>query len=255
MKLVIHTYGRADKQVTLNNIPKAHHKNLWLAVQKREAYRYNYSNLIILPKEIKKLSPTRQYLVETCEEEQLLLMDDDLLFYKRLDDSVKLTKMGKTDFTKMFNMLSKWLKKEVHHVGISAREGNNRVADDFKLCTRAMRVLGYNVKTLVDNNFRFDRIPTKQDFDMTLQMLREGYANKVSYTYCQNQSGSNTEGGCSTYRTEAMMNSSAIKLAKLHHPFVKVVEKETKTAWGGGVRKDVLIQWKKAYASYAEEMI
>ena len=29
----------------------------------------------------------------------------------------------------------------------------------------------------------------------------------------------------------------------------EVVEKETKTAWGWGSRKDVVISWKKAYAS------
>jgi len=35
-------------------------------------------------------------------------------------------------------------------------------------------------------------------------------------------------------------------LAELHPGLVKVVTKETKGAWGGGTRTDVVVQWKKA---------
>ena len=40
------------------------------------------------------------------------------------------------------------------------------------------------------------------------------------------------------------------EMGELHKGFVRVVEKKTKTAWGWGTRKDVVISWKKAYASY-----
>ena len=56
-------------------------------------------------------------------------------------------------------------------------------------------------------------------------------------------------GGCSTYRTMELQGAAAEKLAAKHHPFVKVVIKKTKTAWGGAERKDVIVQWKKAYQS------
>jgi hypothetical protein len=38
-------------------------------------------------------------------------------------------------------------------------------------------------------------------------------------------------------------------LQLLHPAFVKVVEKATKTSWGGETRTDVQVSWKKAYAS------
>jgi hypothetical protein len=37
----------------------------------------------------------------------------------------------------------------------------------------------------------------------------------------------------------------------LHSPFVKVVEKTTKTSWGGQTRTDVIVKWKAAYDSAA----
>jgi hypothetical protein len=37
-----------------------------------------------------------------------------------------------------------------------------------------------------------------------------------------------------------------IHFGTLHPNIVSVVEKTTKTAWGGGTRMDVIIQWKKA---------
>ena len=49
-----------------------------------------------------------------------------------------------------------------------------------------------------------------------------------------------------------MMDRCSNELAALHPDFVKVVEKYTKTSWGGGIRTDVRIAWKKAYESYTQ---
>ena len=65
--------------------------------------------------------------------------------------------------------------------------------------------------------------------------------------WVHNQGGSGSAGGCSTYRTPEIQAEAAHKLHEHHRPFVKVVKKTTKTAWGGGERTDVIVQWKKAY--------
>jgi hypothetical protein len=86
-----------------------------------------------------------------------------------------------------------------------------------------------------------------EDFDVTLQLLRLGYANIVLAQWVHNQRGSGASGGCSTYRTMDMQAKAAKGLAKLHAPFVNVVYKQTSHAWGGQARQDVVIAWKKAY--------
>ena len=81
---------------------------------------------------------------------------------------------------------------------------------------------------------------------MLLQSLTRGFSNVVLNDYCQNQGGSNTSGGCSTYRTPEVHADACYHLEELFPKFVTVVDKTTKAAWGGGTRKDVRVQWKKA---------
>lgn len=256
MKIYIHTYGRAGKQVTLDNLPPKILQTVCLVVQSRESKKYLYVDerygcqVLVLPKNIIRLSPTRQWLLENCPGDYMGLLDDDLIFFKRGKD-LKLSKMSCRDFISMFALMKTWMSKyKAVHCGISAREGNNRISVDHIQCSRMMRALFYNVNVLRKEGVSFNRIMTKQDFDMTLQLLRRGYPNPVSYLFAHNQSGgSNSKGGCSSYRTNKVMNDSAYKLAKLHPGFVKVVEKKSKSSWGGGSRVDVRISWKKAYES------
>ncbi len=256
MNIYIHTSGRPDIQTTLNNLPVEILPLMTLVVQNRESKKYihiekNYGcEVLVLPKGITRLSPTRQWLLENCPSKNMGLLDDDLVFFKR-SKNLKLHRMNWKDFVAMFALTNEWLSKHnIIHCGISAREGNNRITSSYVECSRMMRALFYDVDAVRKTGARFDRIVTKQDFDMTLQLLRKGYPNAVSYLFAHNQSGgSNSQGGCSAYRTEKVMVQSANKLAKLHPGFVKVVEKKTKSSWEGGSRIDVRIAWKKAFNS------
>ena len=111
-----------------------------------------------------------------------------------------------------------------------------------------MRILGYNLRVLREEGIQYNT-PFMEDFDVTLQLLRLGYPNLIHNWMVQNQGGSNSAGGCSEHRTLEKHGKAAERLAALHPGFVKVVEKQTKTAWGGLPRKDVVVQWRKAYAS------
>jgi len=131
------------------------------------------------------------------------------------------------------------------HVAVSGREGANRNIAEFSENTRAMRVHGYNRKVMNDEGIRFDRLPELEDFDVTLQLLEKGYPNRVLNSWVHNQAGSNTEGGCSSYRTIESHNENVEKFAAAHPQYVTVVQKQNKGEWG--TRKDVRIQWKQAY--------
>lgn len=266
MLIAIHTYGRAraNDQQTMKWLSPSARLDTFLVVQHREtegvsgvyyrnAVKDNFlSGMLVLPPEIQRLSPTRQWIIEEAArrgEKKVVLLDDDLAFYVRkspTDWHLRYVEYDDTD--RMFNLLEGWL-DEVAHVGISPREGNNRVESSYTEATRAMRVLGYRTDVFLKEGVRFDRIDTKQDFDVTLQLLRKGYPNRVSYEFAQGQwTGSQARGGCASYRDEAMMTRCAEELAALHPGFVRVDEKKTKSAWKdlGGVRKDVTMAWKKA---------
>lgn len=263
MQLFIHTSGRATtkEQKTLGTMLGASRRNMkrvTLVVQESQASDYagiadrHGVNMLELPKAITTLSPTRQFLLD-INDDPFVMMDDDLLFFRRRDDEpTKFSKIVGDDVFRMFDALKVRLKGYAHG-GILAREGGNRIVGHTNVYnTRMMRVLAYDPALVRKVGARFDRLPTKQDFDMTLQLLRAGYSNILMADYVQGQYGdgcSNAPGGCSVYRTDAMMESSARALAELHPGFVKVVTKQSKTSWGGGERTDVTIAWKKARKS------
>ena len=251
MLIYIHTAGRPDKQITLKSFPASLVKRTRLVVQDAEKDHYlKLPNVVVLPGDIDRLSPTRQWILENAESDKFVMMDDDLTFAHRGPyTGTKLYKADTENVETMFTELEYLLENYIH-VGISAREGNNRVQSNLKENTRMMRLLGYNKPEVLKTGARFDRIDTKQDFDMTLQLLRKGHKNAVLYSFTHNQPGSNNTGGCSVYRDPEMMDRCSHELAALHPDFVKVVEKQTKTSWGGGIRTDVRIAWKKAYESY-----
>ena len=252
MKIYIPSHKRPDKQITWESLPDFLKKKAKIVVQASQAEDYEQYNPLVLPKHIKSIGPTRQYLMENVKDKYLCMMDDDLRFYTRIlrgANKGKLRKMEDKDFQLMYDTLEGYLSSGYIHAGISAREGNNRVEGLTVENTRMMRVLCYSRGRFNRLGIRFDRMEDKEDFDVTLQLLEKGFPNIVSFQFAHNQTGSQTSGGCSDMRTLESMAKSSKKLAKLHPGFVKVVEKETKSAWGGGVRTDVRISWKKAYES------
>jgi hypothetical protein len=261
-KIYIHTYGRADRQVTWDGLPPAVRKDAVLVVQHRERKLYEDYPVLVLPKSIEMLSPTRHHIVHKLHDvdnhgPNLVMMDDDLRFcVRRTDEPDKFRSAEPKDVSAMFKALFGVLgdptkKGKVAHAGVVGREGGNRITEPVVYCTRMMRILGYHVPTIRAKKVRFDRLPFQQDFDMTLQLLRLGYPNAVLAGWAQDQGTSNAPGGCATYRTLEKLAENARKLAELHHPFVKVVAKKTKGAWGGAERLDVQVAWKKAYAEGA----
>ncbi len=218
-----------------------------------EPLRLKYRSMSVRqqPTALKGIGPIRQYLLDTCPENKMVMMDDDLRFSARFDGTTKLRKADEKDMQSMMDAVEEAL-DDFAHCAVSAREGNNHVLEDATEVGRPLRFLAYNRLMVKPVGARFDRIELMEDFDMTLQLLRVGLPNCILWSWAHDQvGGSNAKGGCSTYRTGEKQAEAARTLAALHPGFVKVVEKETKGAWKGlavnGKRTDVQISWKKAF--------
>ena len=198
----------------------------------------------------KGIGPKRDYVIhELSKGAPVLMLDDDLKFFvRRTDDPTKFRDGTPEEFQGMLRKIARNVTSgRFPLVGIASREGGNRNTEEYLYDTRTMRVLAYDSKVLIENNIRFSEIPVMEDFHVALSLLKLGHHNLVLNGYCHNQFGSGLEGGCSTYRTPEVQAEAAHRLAELHPGLVKVVQKETKGAWGGGARTDVVISWKKAF--------
>jgi hypothetical protein len=100
--------------------------------------------------------------------------------------------------------------------------------------------LGYFLPIVV-KECELGRIETREDMDITLQLLRKGYPNAVWHTTVNDQK-SNAPGGCSTYRTTESWNADAYKLQRLHPGYVSVVER----TYEQSTRLEVICQWQRA---------
>lgn len=268
MRIFIPSLGRANimHRATLSKIPESWLTLTTLVCQAHEAEEYEQQSrafgcgLLVLPEEIKRITPTREYIGRMCQEEEIdkmVMLDDDIEFYTRRkqftqdEDWWKLSAPDDTDVELMLNCISVDLDTYAH-VGVSGREGNNRVRDPFVENTRYMRLLAY--RTDMYMACEHGRVEVMEDFDIALQLLRAGHKNKVYYRWAQGQAKTQAAGGCSVWRTHDVHNAGAERLAELHPQFVRTRQKENKTDAGGfGTRTEVTVQWKRAFGSSIEK--
>lgn len=260
MHIYIRTYGRPSRDLQHTA------RMLWDAevpftfvVQQREfntgAWRWcaeqrPNQKFITLPPAITHLYQTDQYLMETAHldgADYVLLMDDDISFaIRRMDELTKFRPATPEDVHDVLKDIAFHV-KELHHplVGVAGREGANRDTADYKYATRQMRCNAIDVSKFHELGIRFDRVPLMEDFDVILQFLSHGYPNCVINWAVQDQRGSGVKGGVTHYRTDELQKKAAEMLAARHPGYVKVVQRHTKTSWGGDkTRYDVTVQWK-----------
>jgi len=197
----------------------------------------------------------RHALGSGCD--RFAMMDDDVdLLVRRGPDDWRLRAQEVSDTRIMLAHIDRLLDRHAM-VGVSSREGNNRVGvgdvlDEsmVQLNTRIMRIMAVLTETWV--GLEHGRVQFMEDFDLTLQMLRRGGTNACLYYYANGQRLTNAPGGCSEARTRETHEASARRLAELHAPHVRLRQKENKTDSDGlGTRTEVTIAWKRAAAEGA----
>jgi len=253
MHIFIPTLGRPEKQVTLSKIPAAWLNKTHLVVQAHEYDQYHaYDNVIKLPEDIIRIEPTRAWLLKNAKQltgdSKMLMLDDDLHFNVRRDPvKVNLSVPTEEEIDQMLKMVETCLDTYAH-AGVSARQGNNRVEEDYSINTRMMRAIAYDTDKVLPH-LQFGRVEIAEDFDYTLQLLRAGLPNVVIYKFSQGQGETQAKGGCSNWRTLELHNRNIEKLAELHPDFVRLREHKTKSGGDLSVRTEATIYWKKAFNS------
>jgi hypothetical protein len=207
----------------------------------------------VLHPNIKGIANKRNYILGCCHVDKLVILDDDLTFAARRDDEPTKFEECKDDCVlDLFKSIKQVLDVYVHGA-VATREGGNYDTNVFKYNSRALRAHFFRADILHREGFHLNGTDFMSDFDSTLTMLRRGWSNIIINSWVTNQSGSNSVGGCSEYRTKGKLADAAHILHARHPKFVTVVQKETKSSWGGGIRTDVRIQWKKARESAKED--
>ena len=249
MDIYILSSGRPFRQDTWGALPKKIRERVVMLVPEKEVTAYANVYPCVLPCPVMGIGRTRQFAVSRSAAGKLVMLDDDLTFaVRRTDEPHKFLPAEDVDIEDMFEEIEDKL-DSFAHVGVATREGGNRNTERYLHTTRMLRILAYDARVLKKEHINFNRLPVMEDFDVTLRLLRLGYDNVLLNRIVHNQYGSNAAGGCSQYRTMEVQEKAAKDLAALHHPYVRLVRKQTKGAWGGQARTDVVISWKQAYSA------
>jgi hypothetical protein len=219
-----------------------------------EAYRALGLPTVAHPDDVKGIAAVRRWIgewVRAVGYHKFLMLDDDVSFFTRRSAvETRLRKSEPADVAEMLCAVEDAL-EDYGHVGISARGGNNNAGEGDKPLyvdnTRTIRALAYRTADFL--SVEHGRVVVMEDFDVNLQLLRRGIPNTCLHYWATDQSGTQTDGGCSDYRTHQNHHDSAHKLAELHAPFVRTRLKENKTGGEFGTRTEGTSYWKKAFAS------
>lgn len=204
------------------------------------------------------IAERRQWILERHTDESdgdyIIMMDDDLGFAKRRVDEP--TKFRKFETAKDFDMMMDRLLRMMTWCSlgsIRSRGGANRNENPAYIeNTRVHEVLVIDAMNARQRGYRFDRTEFMEDFDFVLQHLTSGQRTLTLNAFVKDDlGGSNSAGGCSTYRDELGQLDAAMELSMLYPEFVTVVERP---GWSGmgDTRTDVRVQWAKAYTAGVE---
>jgi len=253
MKIYIPTYGRQYDQRTIEYLSQGVLNNTEFVVSAQEAptFAKNGWPHVVCPVQGQGIHLVRQWILDNASERYICMIDDDLAFYTRkTPEAWNLRYCTKDEVAVVLERMAHLVESGTTAcVGISSRQGNNNFFPATELFnTRLCHIYAFDTKIVRELGFRFDEMELMEDYHMFLTLLKNGYGNVLICDFAVGQPSSNTKGGCSTHRTPALQTESANKLARLHKPFVKVVEKTNKSGWDGmKTRTDVIVSWKKAF--------
>lgn len=209
-------------------------KSALLFVPEREEkmYRKIYGDdVVAVPDEVRGITPTRNWILDQYDGEDVVFVDDDL----KQTGWVVTSKDGK--------------KKHVHF------GSESEVMEEFGKCFEVCKGMGYKIfgwktesspmsqydekpflfKTYVtascmgivnDTDLRFDEaFKVKEDYEISCRHIEKyGGILGVRYVYWENRHW-DTNGGCGDYRTDSMERDCIERLIRKYPNFVKSVKR------------------------------
>jgi len=258
--IIIPTLGRCNNQLTYNGLPQKYQEMVHFVVQSHEfeIMKEKYGDKVkVLPTEylgmkMNNLPLTREWIQETYKDTLYYTVDDDVLYKKRIineQGKYRSVEMNDEDYDTMFNQLVNWSNEGIVHCGvitnwIKPSKNIYPINKNGRIMTNHF----FNGKLLPKIDFM--RTTSSEDLDCSLQLFSKGYENRSVGEYIACVSETNSEGGCSIYRTLDKHNASNRKLAELWPKFVKAKEKDVKSGVFKGQKKvSVIVYCKKALKS------
>jgi hypothetical protein len=256
MNIFIPTCGRVESQTTWDHLAPELRNITWLVCPKEELEGHENKSRSVIVCPVEGIGPKRDYILSMAQAngfDHVLMLDDDIVLQRRRKDG-KITNSDDRDQMDAVAWLDACLENGFLHAALSIRSLGFMDPHEYVSPGRAQgAALACNVPAIMTAGVSFckgfedfEGHNTMEDFNLTLQLLRMGFPNVVSFEHKITPKSTNVAGGCSSWRTPELVNASAERLVSL---FPGIVKLRTKKAWEGMGSKeinDVTVQWKRA---------
>lgn len=228
MLIAVPSKGRAGLTTTNKILP-----NCIFYVPESEVHQYNgiVKNIVGVPKEVRGITPTRNWILKNTDEKWVVFLDDDvkdcgylkLLERKTIRIKIKDEKFWNDEFVKLFD-LTEQLSYKIWGVKTEAAP---RSVYPYKPFLFKSYVTASCMGIINDGEYYFDeRYKVKEDYEICLRHIRDkGGILAARYLHWQNDHWEQ-DGGCKDYRTVEIEKNCIKMLIKDFPGMVKNVSRK-----------------------------
>lgn len=257
MEIYIPTLGRGpDAQISYHKIAPALRGDFPVTIVCPHAERdaFKAAGYPVMSHDVVGLGATRQWIMAHATHNSVVMVDDDFgsWSYRPDPNAGRYKKATDVEIRLGFYRLAELL-KDYANAGIGPRLFANHMYP-VEYCRRVNGVVGLRKDILEMHELEFIQCP--EDLEMTVQLLRAGYASATDFCLVYDQAESNAPGGCSTYRTPQFQAEAVAEFVSLHKDYVRATDKAPKSGWfNGQPRKDVAVRWQKLVREFDPQPI
>jgi len=228
MLIAVPSKGRAGLTTTNKILP-----NCIFYVPESEVHQYNgiVKNIVGVPKEVRGITHTRNWILKNTDEKWVVFLDDDvkdcgylkLLERKTIRIKIKDEKFWNDEFVKLFD-LTEQLSYKIWGV---KTEAATRSMYPYKPFLFKSYVTASCMGIINDGEYYFDeRYKVKEDYEICLRHIRDkGGILAARYLHWENDHWEQ-DGGCKDYRTVEMEKNCIKMLIKDFPGMVKNVSRK-----------------------------
>jgi glycosyltransferase involved in cell wall biosynthesis len=227
MIIAVPSKGRAGKTTTNKILPSA-----VFFVPNSEVHQYSYiKNVIGVPKEVKGITATRNWILKNSDDKWVVFLDDDVKScgYTKLKEvrsekvEIKKESFWIDEFVKLFD-LTEQIDYKIWGV---KTEGSPRSVYPYKPINTKSYITASCMGIVNDGEYYFDEdFIVKEDYEICLRhIVDKGGILACRYIHWENDHWG-TDGGCKDYRTVEIEKDAIKRLADKYPGMVRSAKRK-----------------------------
>lgn len=229
MLIAVPSKGRAGKTTTNKILPNT--ATFFIPESEYHQYKGLVKNIVCVPKEVRGITPTRNWILKNTDERWVVMLDDDAkttgynVMEKRKCRRVEVTDEGfwNEEFLKYFDLAEQLGYK----IWGTRTEASPRGTYPMKPILLKGYVTASCMGIINDGEYYFDEdFVVKEDYEICLRHIRDkGGILAIRYLHWENAHWT-TEGGCKDYRTVNIERDAIKRLIKMYPSMIKSAKRK-----------------------------